>query len=122
MPLTGGPPVRERVGHSASVARPHGGHHRAGQRARSCRGLERRLVGLLRRVVALDGVFLAARGATLRRLQLGDPGWLPPRSFHMYDLHYSLQSHLAGLVNLVLPLGVIHHSKVVLWPSDPPAL
>ena len=72
---------------------------------------ERAFFGPPGRVVMLDGVLLAATVRTLRRfVRLDAPAGLR-RLWHFYDLSATLQAHAAGLVNIALPLGVVHGSK-----------
>lgn len=62
------------------------------------------------RVAVLDGVLLATRLRTLRRVVRLDP---PPgleSAWHFYDISWTLQAHMAGLSNVALPLGVYHAS------------
>ena len=72
-------------------------------------GQDRAFFGPFGRVIALDGVLLAATGRTLRAIRLDAPAGLG--GWHFYDISYTLQAHLAGLANLVVPLGLRHASK-----------
>ena len=70
----------------------------------------RSFFGPFGRVVVLDGVLLAATGRTLRSVRLDAPAGLGD-VWHFYDVSYTLQAHVAGLVNLALPLGLRHASR-----------
>lgn len=61
-------------------------------------------------VVALDGLFLAARASTLRKLELTKPSYLSG-NWDFYDIHYTISSYLAGYTNLAVPIIVLHNSK-----------
>ena len=70
----------------------------------------RSFFGPFGRVVVLDGVLLAATGRTLRSVRLDAPAGLGD-VWHFYDVSYTLQAHVASLVNLALPLGLRHASR-----------
>jgi hypothetical protein len=59
--------------------------------------------------VAMDGVFLATTGKVLKKIELRKPkkfigGW------HWYDASYTLQAHLKGFTNRIVPLHFRHAS------------
>jgi len=59
--------------------------------------------------VVLDGLFLAIKGETLKKIDLRKP-----RAFygdwHYYDIYYTFQAHRLGFNNLVVPLQILHRS------------
>ena len=73
---------------------------------------ERAFFGPPGRVAVLDGVLLAASVRTLTtHVRLDAPANLS--GWHFYDISVTLQAHAAGLVNVAIPLGVLHGSKGV---------
>lgn len=61
------------------------------------------------RVVALDGVFLAAKGKTIKSIKISKPptfegGW------DFYDIYYTVQAHLRDLKNYCVPIHILHQS------------
>ena len=77
-------------------------------------GASRAFFGPYGGVVMLDGLFLAARGRTLRTVRLGPPAALRRApGWHFYDASYCLQATAAGLLNVALPLGLRHASRGV---------
>ena len=77
-------------------------------------GASRAFFGPYGGVVMLDGLFLAARGRTLRAVRLGPPAALRRApGWHFYDASYCLQATAAGLLNVALPLGLRHASRGV---------
>lgn len=73
--------------------------------------------GDYRRVVVLDGLFLAARYQTLRSIKIERP-----ESFDglwdFYDLYYTMQSHKSGLHNMTMPFFIRHESSGELAGRD----
>ena len=66
--------------------------------------------GMPGRVVVLDGLFLAAKASTIRRIGgLSKPPYFPG-AWDFYDLHYTLEAHLHGYANQVPPLFIRHES------------
>lgn len=66
--------------------------------------------GTINQAVVLDGVFLATTGKVLDRIQLKMPkgfsgGW------HWYDASYTLQAHLLGFNNFIVPIHLRHESS-----------
>lgn len=61
------------------------------------------------RVVVLDGLFLAAKVKTLKSLDLSKPDYFKG-GWDFYDIHYTLQAHSKGYINLVAPILLMHHS------------
>jgi|3_EtaG_2_1085321.scaffolds.fasta_scaffold86457_1 hypothetical protein len=61
------------------------------------------------RVVAMDGLFLAARGKVINTIQLGKPKFFEGE-WDFYDVFYTVQTHLKSLKNKVLPISILHES------------
>lgn len=66
--------------------------------------------GPCRDVVALDGVFLAARKSTLDLIGLQKPKELP-NNWDFYDIYYTLKSYEHGFINKTIPILIIHNSN-----------
>ena len=62
------------------------------------------------KVVVLDGLFLAASAKTLREVGLEKPSYLLG-AWDFYDLHYTITAYKKGLINVTVPLEVVHHSR-----------
>ena len=62
------------------------------------------------RVVVLDGLFLAASAKTLKEVGLEKPSYLFGE-WDFYDLHYTITAYKKGLINVTVPLEVVHHSR-----------
>lgn len=60
-------------------------------------------------VVALDGLFLACRYGTLKHLKLDKPDNFPGL-WDFYDIEYTINTHLLGYRNQVLPIFLRHES------------
>jgi glycosyltransferase involved in cell wall biosynthesis len=60
-------------------------------------------------VVALDGLFLAARKEVWDLVGLGKPEYLEGL-WDFYDIHYTVTSHLLGFTNYALPFDIVHAS------------
>ena len=69
-------------------------------------------------VVALDGVFLAAKVKTLQKLG----SWEKPDFFQgnwdFYDIYYTHKAHKSGFVNKVVPILLVHNSAGELVGRD----
>jgi len=61
------------------------------------------------RVVALDGVFLACKGSTLRTIKLSKPDDFQG-NWDFYDMYYTLQAHMRNMDNYTIPLQIFHRS------------
>jgi GT2 family glycosyltransferase len=61
------------------------------------------------RVVALDGLFLAARKEVWDHIELQKPKYFEGK-WDFYDIHYTTKAHLLGYKNFTIPLDMIHHS------------
>ena len=65
--------------------------------------------GGARNVVTLDGLFLAAKGKTLKNIRLNAPkSWVS--KWHHYDTMLTLQTHVQGKLNRIAPLAIRHES------------
>ena len=60
-------------------------------------------------VVAMDGIFLAAKYRTIKKLGLNKPSSFEG-DWDFYDIYYTAQSIEQGFVNLVVPILVFHDS------------
>tara|TARA_R110000765_G_scaffold115162_1_gene208066 strand:- start:721 stop:1398 length:678 start_codon:yes stop_codon:yes gene_type:complete len=60
-------------------------------------------------VVALDGVFLAAKGKTLNSIQLKKPKTFPA-NWDFYDIFYTFQTYRKKLMNFTVPIQIRHES------------
>lgn len=65
--------------------------------------------GDYRRVVVLDGLFLAARLATLQKINITRPPEFEGL-WDFYDIYYTMQTHKLGLHNRTLPFLIRHES------------
>jgi len=61
------------------------------------------------RVVCLDGLFLAAKGKTLRDIGLQKPSYFEG-DWDFYDIHYTVAAHLKRYHNKVVPITLLHNS------------
>lgn len=61
------------------------------------------------RVVAMDGLFLAAKAKTLSKIGLDKPEYFEG-DWDFYDIHYTMKAHQMGLINKVVPIMVLHNS------------
>lgn len=68
-------------------------------------------------VAVLDGCFLAAKVSTLNKINLNKPDEFPGQ-WDFYDLYYTIQSHLLGLKNYVVPIITLHNSAGELAGRD----
>ena len=60
-------------------------------------------------VVALDGLFLAARKEVWDNIGLDKPSYFEG-NWDFYDIHYTTKSHLLGYKNYAVDIHLIHHS------------
>jgi len=60
-------------------------------------------------VVVLDGLFLAAKGATLNSIQLKKPSFFEG-DWDFYDIFYTFQAFKKGFRNKAIPLQILHSS------------
>ena len=68
-------------------------------------------------VVALDGLFLAARKEVWDTIGLDKPNYFEG-NWDFYDIHYTTTAHLLGYKNYAVPLRVIHQSAGILVGRD----
>jgi hypothetical protein len=68
-------------------------------------------------VVALDGLFLAARKEVWDTIGLEKPNYFEG-NWDFYDIHYTTTAHLLGYKNYAVPLHVIHQSAGILVGRD----
>ena len=61
------------------------------------------------RVVCLDGLFLAAKGKTLRDIGLQKPSHFEG-DWDFYDIHYTISAHNKKYHNKVVPINILHNS------------
>ena len=73
--------------------------------------------GEYRRVVVLDGLFLAARLATLQKINIARPPEFEGL-WDFYDIYYTMQAHKLGLQNRTLPFLIRHESMGELAGRD----
>ena len=73
--------------------------------------------GPLSKVVALDGLFLAASAKTLRNIKLDQPPYLKG-GWDFYDIHYTFSAFKKGLTNVTIPIQIAHHSRGELVGRD----
>ena len=73
--------------------------------------------GVHRRVVALDGLFLAATKKTWESVGLEKPDYFEG-NWDFYDIHYTVKCHNMGLHNHAIPIKIIHHSAGELVGRD----
>jgi hypothetical protein len=69
------------------------------------------------RVVCMDGLFLAARGATLKDIGLEKPEYFEG-GWDFYDLHYTVTAHNKKYHNKVVPISILHNSHGELVGRD----
>lgn len=68
-------------------------------------------------VVVLDGLFLAARGRTIRNVGLTKPEYFEGE-WDFYDIHYTTSAHLKGYTNRAIKLNIVHNSSGELVGRD----
>ena len=61
------------------------------------------------RAVVMDGLFLAVKGKVLNTIQLKKPSFFEG-DWDFYDIFYTIQTHLKGLHNKVIPISILHES------------
>lgn len=67
------------------------------------------LYGFPGEVVALDGLFLAARARTISQIGLSKPEYFEGK-WDFYDIHYTSKAFLEGFTNKAVDIKIIHHS------------
>jgi hypothetical protein len=67
------------------------------------------LYGFPGNVVALDGLFLAARAKTIQRVGLEKPEYFEGE-WDFYDIHYTTKAFQLGYTNKAVDIKIIHHS------------
>jgi len=60
-------------------------------------------------VVAMDGVFLVCKGRVLHQINTKKPTYFSG-DWDFYDISYTLQAHMKGLHNYVIPIQIFHRS------------
>ena len=65
--------------------------------------------GPFKKVVVLDGLFLAARKAVWDAVGMEKPEYFEG-NWDFYDLHYTSKAHNLKLENHTIPIKIIHHS------------
>ena len=68
-------------------------------------------------VVALDGLFLAARADVIRKIGLEKPKYFEGE-WDFYDIHYTTSAFKEGFVNKVIDLNILHNSRGELVGRD----
>ena len=68
-------------------------------------------------VVVLDGLFLAAKAKTIRKIGLTKPEYFVGE-WDFYDIHYTMKAHQLGLTNKVMQLQIAHNSRGELVGRD----
>jgi len=61
-------------------------------------------------VVVLDGLFLAAKASTIRKVGLNKPKYFEGE-WDFYDIHYTSEAHKAGFENFAFRFPITHHSR-----------
>lgn len=59
--------------------------------------------------VVMDGLFLAAKAGKLHKIGLDKPSWAVS-DWDFYDINLTFKSFLLGLINVVVPIHVMHNS------------
>ena len=62
------------------------------------------------RALVMDGLFLACRAQTLDIIGLDKPDYLTG-DWDFYDIHYTYEAHKKKLINLVVPIFILHNSS-----------
>ena len=65
--------------------------------------------GINDKAVLMDGVFLAAKGSTVRAISFISPSLLKSK-WHNYDALMTFQAHMKGKVNRIAPICIMHES------------
>jgi len=73
--------------------------------------------GACGRVVCMDGLFLAAKGSTLKDVGLNKPEYFEG-DWDFYDIHYTVSAHLKKYKNKVIPVSILHNSHGELVGRD----
>ena len=68
-------------------------------------------------VIALDGLFLAARKDVWEKVELQKPNYFEGE-WDFYDIHYTTKAHLLGYKNYTVPVEMIHYSRGELVGRD----
>ena len=68
-------------------------------------------------VVALDGLFLAARADVIRKIGLEKPKYFEGE-WDFYDIHYTTTAFKEGFTNKAIDLNILHHSRGELVGRD----
>lgn len=68
-------------------------------------------------VVVLDGLFLAAKARTIRKVGLEKPDYFEGE-WDFYDIHYTTTAHQKGFTNKVILLNILHNSAGELAGRD----
>jgi hypothetical protein len=68
-------------------------------------------------VVALDGLFLAARADVIRKIGLQKPEYFEGE-WDFYDIHYTTTAFKEGYTNKVMDLNILHNSRGELVGRD----
>ena len=68
-------------------------------------------------VVALDGLFLAARADVIRKVGLEKPEYFEGE-WDFYDIHYTTTAFKEGFTNKVIDLNILHNSRGELVGRD----
>ena len=68
-------------------------------------------------VLALDGLFLAAKAKVIENVGLEKPEYFEGE-WDFYDIHYTTTAFNKGYINKILPLNIVHHSRGELVGRD----
>lgn len=68
-------------------------------------------------VVALDGLFLAARAKVIQEIGLQKPKYFEGE-WDFYDIHYTSKAFLQGYTNKILDMDILHNSRGELVGRD----
>ena len=93
------------------------GHHRGAVKHTSDTDVNHTHYGPFGQVVALDGLFLAARKEVWNKVNLEKPTYFSGK-WDFYDIHYTTRSHLLGYKNYAVPVDMIHYSNGELVGRD----
>ena len=68
-------------------------------------------------VVALDGLFLAAKAKVIKEVGLGKPDYFTGE-WDFYDIHYTTKAFNLGYTNKVMEMNILHNSRGELVGRD----
>ena len=87
----------------------HRGHVEHVKKNQNATQLYKTTYGPTGQVVALDGLFLAARKEVWEDITLDKPDYFEG-NWDFYDIHCTTKAHLMGYKNYVIPINLVHQS------------